>query len=124
MRFGHRLWCEINVRAAAAPEIKPKSASSTPTIKHEGESSNTSSTMIFPKLEKESPSASMHEDDAKTETTFTEGKSVREEGFEDCDEDVEWDGSEGGFMTDEEYDILDASDEEFLEEQERKLLKK
>jgi len=27
-------------------------------------------------------------------------------------------------LTDEEYDILDASDEEFLEEQQKKLLKK
>lgn len=124
MRFGHRLWCEVNVRAAAVSEVKPKTPTPTtpPTlVKTEpvDESSQASSTMIFPKLEKESPSASMHEE-VKSETTV----AAPEEGFEECNQDDEWDGSEDGFLTDEEYDILDASDEEFLEEQEKKLLKK
>ncbi|KAK6696975.1 hypothetical protein SNK05_013638 [Fusarium graminearum] len=38
--------------------------------------------------------------------------------------DDEWDYSEEGFMTDEEYDILDASDEEYLEEQKKRLATK
>ena len=64
--------------------------------------------MIFPKLEKESPVASVHEDANKTESDATQ-----EDEYEDC-EDAEWaeDGSDEGFLTDEEYDILDASDEE------------
>lgn len=120
MRFGHRLWCEVNVRAAAVPEIKPKAVSPPTPVKTEpDETSQSSSIMIFPKLEKESPSASMHED-ARTETTV----AVPEDAFEECGEDEEWDASDDGFLTDEEYDILDASDEEFLEEQEKKLLKK
>lgn len=121
MRFGHRLWCEVNVRAVAAPEAKPQAQSSTASVKNEsvGEPSQSSSVMIFPKLEKESPSASVHED-AETESPVASA----EDGFEGCDEDDEWDASEDGFLTDEEYDILDASDEEFLEEQEKKLLKK
>ncbi|KAF5134078.1 ZZ-type zinc finger-containing protein P35G2.11c [Metarhizium anisopliae] len=121
MRFGHRLWCEVNVRAVAAPEAKPQAQSSPTSVKNEpvGEPSQSSSVMIFPKLEKESPSASVHED-AETESPLASA----EDGFGQCDEDDEWDASEDGFLTDEEYDILDASDEEFLEEQEKKLLKK
>lgn len=35
-----------------------------------------------------------------------------------------WDGSDDGFFTDEEYDILDASDEEFPEDPKLKSLEK
>ncbi|KAK2609274.1 hypothetical protein QQS21_002209 [Conoideocrella luteorostrata] len=125
VRFGHRLWCEVNVRAAAAPDAKPKLDFTLPVsppakMVVKDEDSQASSMMIFPKLEKESPSASVHEE-IKTETSEVTSK----EQFDKYDEeDDEWDASEDGFMTDEEYDILDASDEEFLEEQQKKLLKK
>jgi next-to-BRCA1 protein 1 len=121
MRFGHRLWCDVVVRAAATSEVKPKAPSSSTSVKNEplDESSQSSSIMIFPKLEKESPTASMHEE-AKTETTV----DAPEDALEACGDDEEWDASADGFLTDEEYDVLDASDEEFLEEQEKKLLKK
>lgn len=88
------------------------------------------SQMIFPKLEKESPVASIHEE--KTEE-FDEGAQPEappayEEDYEECDnEDEEWTVEEedsSGFLTDEEYDVLDASDEEYLEEQQKKLSKK
>ena len=118
-RFGHRLWCEVNVRAAAAPASKP-----TQTVKKEedeSESKSSGSTMIFPKLEKESPDASVHEIVKPEPVSVTPSvTTAADDGYEDCEED-EWDGSEGGFLTDEEYDILDASDEEFLEEQEKKM---
>ncbi|TWU72221.1 hypothetical protein ED733_003414 [Metarhizium rileyi] len=121
LRFGHRLWCEVDVRIAAAPEAKQLAPSPATPVRSEPvvESSQSSSVMIFPKLEKESPSASMHED-VKTETT----SASPEDDFEACDHDDDWEASEDGFLTDEEYDILDASDEEFLEEQEKKFLKK
>ena len=80
--------------------------------------------MIFPKLDKESPISSIHQD-AKSETTSapTLHYEVAEvDDFDDCG-DAEWDGSDDGFMTDEEYDILDASDEEYLEEQQKRLRK-
>jgi len=77
------------------------------------------SRMIFPKLEKESPVASIHED-VQTETVVKHEDEFDE--FE-ASEDDEW-AEEDGFLTDEEYDILDASDEEYLEEQQKKLLKK
>ncbi|KAG6003822.1 hypothetical protein E4U21_001677 [Claviceps maximensis] len=128
MRFGHRLWCEVNVRVAADAEVK-HSASSTdpvtpsPAAKTEdaNDDNQASSMMIFPKLENESPSASIIKETQKPGCSVSKNESDKTE-HEDDNEDDEWDGSddETGFMTDEEYDILDASDEEFLEEQQRK----
>ncbi|EQK99808.1 ZZ type zinc finger domain-containing protein [Ophiocordyceps sinensis CO18] len=118
LKFGHRLWCEVNVRPVAN-ELKTKL--DVPHIEHvekeQENSSGSSSTMIFPKLEKESPSSSIHEQ-------VQVDKVDAEDGFEDCADDYEWDASESGFMTDEEYDILDASDEELLEPQQQKVAKK
>ncbi len=114
-KFGHRLWCDVVVE-------KPKVVLPPPTIaepvkqvekkpevveaKPEPEPEH--SQMIFPKLEKESPVASVHED-AKPEPAAP----APEEEYEDC-EDEEWnEAASEGYLTDEEYDILDASDEEF-----------
>ncbi|KAL2130603.1 hypothetical protein VTI74DRAFT_6187 [Chaetomium olivicolor] len=119
-KFGHRLWCDVVVE-------KPKVVLPPPTVvepvKQEDEKKEVVKTepelepevqpehsqMIFPKLEKESPVASVHE-----EATKAESLSIHEDEYEDC-EDVDWneDASEEGFLTDEEYDVLDASDEEF-----------
>ncbi|KAF4996861.1 hypothetical protein FGRMN_4247 [Fusarium graminum] len=120
-KFGHRLWCDVNVRLVKE-EPKPKPQPE-PEVKEETtpveeprreDESLASSQMIFPKLEKESPVASIHE--------AAESVPAFEEPKESDHMDDEWDYSEGGFMTDEEYDILDASDEEYLEEQKKKKL--
>jgi next-to-BRCA1 protein 1 len=113
-KFGHRLWCDVVVEKpkvvlpppVAAEPVKP--AEKEEPAKAEPEVEPQHSQMIFPKLEKESPVASVHEE-SKAES------STQDENFEDCEDD-EWneDDSEEGFLTDEEYDILDASDEEFL----------
>ncbi|KAK4104610.1 hypothetical protein N658DRAFT_504215 [Parathielavia hyrcaniae] len=123
-RFGHRLWCDVVVekpKAAAEPvtvkeEVKVKSEPA-PEPEH--------SQMIFPKLEKESPVASIHEEtkaeaaasaqveEAEPEYLVEEViEELHEEEYEDCQDD-EWDTTESvdGYLTDEEYDILDASDE-------------
>jgi next-to-BRCA1 protein 1 len=76
-----------------------------------GDKPLTESAMIFPKLDKESPVASTHE--AKSPAPLVSGQ---DEG--DLTEDVESltldDGeTDDEFLTDEEYDILDASDQEF-----------
>ncbi|KAI9824638.1 MAG: hypothetical protein M1819_000839 [Sarea resinae] len=85
-----------------------------------------SSTMVFPKLEKESPVSSTHELSPSSpavipvvESPATAPKSTSEGDDHDLLEDLESlqleDSDDGsGFLTDEEYDILDASDEEFL----------
>ncbi|KAK0720743.1 hypothetical protein B0H67DRAFT_483741 [Lasiosphaeris hirsuta] len=126
IKFGHRLWCDIVVEKPkptdalkqvieAVPEVKAEEVDEkeVEVMDVEFEETKTEepepqqSQMIFPKLEKESPVASIHED-AKSELTPS-----YEEEYEDCAEDDEWAESEA-FMTDEEYDILDASDEEDL----------
>ncbi|KAK1760577.1 next to BRCA1 gene 1 protein [Echria macrotheca] len=109
-KFGCRLWCDIAVEAPK-PTIPVGAAPVAITeevveAEAEGESEKSveQSQMIFPKLEKESPVASTHEETNEEE----------EYEYEDCAEDEEWaeDGTES-FLTDEEYEVLDASDEEF-----------
>jgi next-to-BRCA1 protein 1 len=83
-----------------------------------------SSGMIFPQLEKESPESSTHEalsdksesgEDKPGSTTVVASEQSDEEFFEDA-ESVDIRSFSGdddeAFMTDEEYDILNASDEE------------
>lgn len=79
-----------------------------------------SSGMIFPRLEKESPESSTYETStAQPQSPRSEKSTVArtvtvasdEEFFEDA-ESVALHSDDEGFMTDEEYDILDASDEE------------
>ncbi|KAF7563188.1 hypothetical protein G7046_g896 [Stylonectria norvegica] len=142
LKFGHRLWCEVNVRmvksdpkpvASPVEQVaveEPKAEIEEEVeeeIKEEAKDSETSvasSQMIFPKLETESPVSSIHEATqakAKPEPIIADepqGESDHYENAEDLEDD-EWDASDDGFMTDEEYDILDASDEEFLEEQKK-----
>ncbi|WYZ41695.1 hypothetical protein EsH8_V_000590 [Colletotrichum jinshuiense] len=126
LKFGHRLWCDVSVQAPKSvveevkeevkEEIKEEPKEEPKEVVEEMQSSN----MIFPKLEKESPVSSIHRE-AKIESVPATSSEAEE--FEDCGEEEEWDASDDGFMTDEEYDILDASDEEFLEEQQRRLRK-
>ncbi|KAF2635683.1 hypothetical protein P280DRAFT_410991 [Massarina eburnea CBS 473.64] len=80
-----------------------------------------SSCMIFPQLDKESPASSTHEaattqpQSPQPEPSVPASVSEHsdEEFFEDADTvDIRSLSSDDGFMTDEEYDILDASDEE------------
>jgi len=122
IKFGHRLWCDVNVQAPKPVVVEPPKAVEVPPP--------VQSQMIFPKLEKESPEASTIHDapqaaaEEAAETTAAEAAAKEGDDFEECG-DEEWDeDSDEGFMTDEEYDILDASDEEYLEEQSKKLLKK
>jgi next-to-BRCA1 protein 1 len=106
-KFGHRLWCDVNV-TEPAPVVKEEPV----VLKVEAEGSQ----MIFPKLEKESPAASIHQE-APVAAPEVEDDVDEFEDF--ADEPLEDDETEDGFMTDEEYDILDASDEEYLAEQEK-----
>jgi len=98
--------------------------------------------MVFPTLEKESPSSSIHESAEKSSaakvayvedeetgkvtaaaSTFQQplndifSGSTTPEGFEDVASEIDIlsadsEESDDGFLTDEEYDILDASDQE------------
>lgn len=119
----------VNLQPAAkAPEV-PKvpveqETAELPVEEKAVEPQPESSGMIFPQLDKESPASSTHEavsaksafEDVKSETATIAAPSVQsdEEFFEDA-ESVEIrsiSSDDEGFLTDEEYDILDASDEE------------
>jgi next-to-BRCA1 protein 1 len=127
--FGDNLWCDIQVAEPAVPVIQEpepavKVEAETETLNTESsgtmeaeveEQSTSESQMIFPKLEKESPVASTHEALAAAD------EALMQEDEHDLADDVESltldeDETEDGFMTDEEYDILDASDQEYAVE--------
>ncbi|KAF1979291.1 hypothetical protein BU23DRAFT_497325 [Bimuria novae-zelandiae CBS 107.79] len=78
-----------------------------------------SSGMIFPQLEKESPASSTHEADTAPRSprpaSVTTATVSDEEFFEDAEsiDIISDDEDEDGFMTDEEYDILESADESF-----------
>ena len=122
LKFGHRLWCDVlvrNTKPPASSELEQaRSQSEIPreveTAKVEtstpetlaGEPAIQQSQMIFPKLEKESPETSIHED------AVADAPSKAEEEYEDLASEDSWVEDEDSFLTVEEYDILDASDEE------------
>lgn len=138
MPIGHRLWCDIQVEdpesaleeaevpaPREAPEPVPVDAADVlASFKAPATASPeiSSSGMIFPKLEKESPETSTHEaaaeapqsaPQAPTLTNPSEGdvlEDVESLALDDADADAET-----SFLTDEEYDVLDASDQEYLE---------
>jgi len=106
-------------------ETEPKGTVELPveekTVKKATEPEPQSSTMIFPQLDKESPASSTHEAiSAQPQSPRSEvppAASVAEQSEEEFFEDAESvelrsASSDDGFMTDEEYDILDASDED------------
>jgi next to BRCA1 gene 1 protein len=141
-KFGHRLWCDVTVDEPAPvvkeepkeevkeepkedvkedvkEEPKEDAKEDVKEPKVDDEEVHTSK-MIFPKLEKESPATSIHQEVAPAK------KQHEAEEFEDFveeDADIDDDNTEDGFLTDEEYDILDASDEEYLAEQEKAVKK-
>lgn len=86
------------------------------TTKKTDESKVSQSTMIFPKLEKESPVIKdVNEGQEVTGNSKSDGQEelISEVESLKLEDDGETEDEEG-FLTDEEYDILDASDEEFL----------
>ena len=96
-----------------AKEVKIEDA---PVIKEEPQEEEHQSQMIFPKLDKESPVSSTHEGELArpqvgppASVTASEQEFLEDvEGLELEDEET----SDDGFLTDEEYEILDADDEE------------
>ncbi|KAL4751198.1 hypothetical protein BDW72DRAFT_203302 [Aspergillus terricola var. indicus] len=122
--FGHRLWCDIQVRedlAPAAHDSKDKNnniiSEKAPESAAVNNSDISESQMVFPKLDKESPAASTHE----AVNVLATAPSVTDASERDVFDDMasltlgEETSTETGFLTDEEYDILDASDQEFLD---------
>jgi next-to-BRCA1 protein 1 len=110
-KFGHRLWCDVVVREPSPAALE----ASEETVSEEAKSSVEGSQMIFPTLEKESPTSSIRVESQPA----VEESEVEVDEFEEFTEETLDDETEDGFLTDEEYDILDASDEEYLAEQQK-----
>lgn len=132
LAFGHKLWVDINVSAVDDKEVKAEepavNTETQETVKEDD--SAASSTMIFPKLEKESPVSSVHDLPSTQATAVNETAPAADKGkakVEDVDDladdldslGFEDDDTDDGFLTDDEYDILDASDEDLLAEMQK-----
>ncbi|KAI1881707.1 hypothetical protein JX265_000533 [Neoarthrinium moseri] len=119
VKFGHKLWCDVAVEAPQ--QVKDEFNQEESLLDSEVPAMGKSH-MIIPKLDHESPASSILVPKSESELevateTDTLAPSVQENAndFEDCAEDEDWaEESDDGFMTDEEYDILDASDEEYV----------
>lgn len=140
--FGHKLWVDINVKAPAvelpirsapisappAPTVVDASEEEKSVVAPEAAQSQEGSTMIFPKLEKESPVSSVHnisETATPAPVPETTSKPDEQDLLDDVESlELEEESDEEGFLTDEEYDILDASDEDFLLEAQNAVAKK
>ncbi|KAJ5119606.1 Zinc finger ZZ-type [Penicillium atrosanguineum] len=115
--IGHRLWCDIQVQAAISSSSSDVETEPTP----EEDSKTSQSTvaepigshMIFPKLEKESPESSTHEAIMPSHRAPTVSTACEEDDMESLA--LEEVSTDAGFLTDEEYDVLDASDQEYLD---------
>lgn len=112
---------------ARIPEpTQPQSPKHAEALKPSEKPVSTESTMVFPKLDKESPASSMHQEtptggnpaDAIVSPSAATVASTETDSLADevtANDDFESDSEEDdGFLTDEEYDILDASDEEII----------
>ncbi|KAJ5885283.1 Zinc finger ZZ-type [Penicillium taxi] len=122
MPIGHRLWCDVQVTSnlseeAHTPdpvEVADESVKSDATVPSNVDI--TESGMIFPKLEKESPETSTYETatpvQAPTVSNASDADILEDVESLTLEDDIETDA---GFLTDEEYDVLDASDQEYLE---------
>ena len=104
--FGHKLWCDITVRKLE----EPVPAITDPAAPSESQ-------MIFPKLEKESPVSSTHEAATATGNQSEAVSNTAEDELVEEVENLELEDSEtdDGFLTDEEYEMLSVSEDEFKE---------
>jgi next-to-BRCA1 protein 1 len=116
--FGHKLWVDITVANKSVEEPKEMVDE---TLGEELPKEETSQ-MIFPKLEKESPVSSVH--DVSTTTVVAAEPETEAEQTDDLFDDVDSIESDDGFLTYEEYDILDASDEDYLMAQSQMVARK
>ncbi|KAJ0417169.1 hypothetical protein BJY00DRAFT_290049 [Aspergillus carlsbadensis] len=115
--FGHKLWCDVQVKDEPVedePVNKTEVDQKEPNANPSDDISE--SQMVFPKLEKESPTSSTHEAASFPPTAPSVSNASEHDILDDVAsltlDDADTDA---GFLTDEEYDILDASDQEFMD---------
>ncbi|KAJ5780918.1 Zinc finger ZZ-type [Penicillium paradoxum] len=106
--IGHRLWCDVDVQTTSAATTTSETSPVVSEVAGSG--------MIFPKLEKESPESSTHQAEVPAPQAPTLSNSSEGDILEDVESLTLDDAStDTGFLTDEEYDVLDASDQEYLD---------
>jgi len=114
--FGHKLWCDVDVRKPLKAETVEEPAKTEHiediAVKEEAASSRM---MIFPKLDKESPASSIHQGRRgvlpMAPPVVPTEPSV--DGLADDVESLELDDDDEseGFLTDEEYELIASGDE-------------
>ena len=111
--FGHRLWCDIIVEAAPQSPVKSESAEEIVSSGHDTlREPLRESQMIFPTLEKESPYSSLHDEASQVQSAPSVLSADAPEFLEDVESlDNDEDSTDDGFLTDEEYDVLDNESE-------------
>lgn len=122
--FGALLWCHVEVLAESKFDNEKNDKPKGCTLAEEPRTENSSkagSDMIFPLLDKESPATSNHEGVTRTSSEPAVSNASEKDLLDDVEDLTLEDGdTEGEFLTDEEYDVLDASDEEFLNAKQQK----
>ncbi|KAK4695573.1 hypothetical protein P7C71_g2201, partial [Lecanoromycetidae sp. Uapishka_2] len=117
MPFGHKLWCDVKVVSVHDEEL-PRAVHIEDISKHakvedEIKEEQSESTMIFPKLDKESPVSGTHEAEIPAPAApaaMTADEKVLLEDVESLELDDESDSDEP-FLTDEEYELIVSDDE-------------
>ena len=115
--FGHKLWCDINVKMVTeAPENndshQPKVEDEADSVAKEADPAT--SKMIFPKLDKESPVSSITQASQEAPETVAAPVPAAVDDLLDVESlelDEEEDSSDEGFLTDEEYELVASGDE-------------
>ncbi|KAL8653555.1 MAG: hypothetical protein Q9210_002037 [Variospora velana] len=129
--FGHKLWCDVVVTRGLVKVVPSETIAEPETVKDQDkDEAATESQMIFPKLDKESPVSSTHiletheaaagaplisssTGSVTSAVTAHEEKGLVEEVENlSLEDDV---STEDGFLTDEEFELLDASEDDFAE---------
>ncbi|KAJ5469487.1 hypothetical protein N7539_009105 [Penicillium diatomitis] len=114
--IGHRLWCDVQVQATTSSSLETAGKEIAEKEVSVAVSEPTGSGMIFPKLEKESPEASLHEATNVSHEAPNSSAASELDVLEDVESlTLDEASTDAGFLTDEEYDVLDASDHDFAE---------
>ena len=118
LRFGHKLWCDVEVEdSAKIVEASPvKIEKEEPQVQeHQEQKAEHGSQMIFPTLEKESPESSTYAVSSQNPEAPSSVATDEREILEDLEGlELDDDETDDGFLTDEEYEILDTESNEAI----------
>ena len=110
--FGHKLWCDISIQKPESATVKPEDQQSTSTESPKAvtEAQEHQSQLIFPKLDKDSLASSAAEQGTASSAPKPEDKPALDD-VESLALDEDAPSSEDGFLTDEEYELIESGDD-------------